>query len=374
MDNKNASRHSVVYVARVTHRSSLGIIYKVKNTVAAFNDLGHSARLQLFHEYWQRGIIKVALSIITSTEELIILRSDHHGMIFHFIPMVIARLKGQRIIIDVANPVGVGKNEIEKSYIHPLKKRLKTLLLHLSYPLVFWPANRLLEYGDEDPRFVWGVSKKVRLVGNGIRVDSVIPRTQRPTFDGTRLVFASAGHIAFWHGFDRLIRSIADYNARAKGSVDWIRFEFRIIGNGFEMENLAALVRQLGLEEQISFFGVLDGEQLADVFSDAHVGICNLAQYRKGLYINSELKTRDFCARGIPFVLACPDTDFDSAAMPFVYEIPNDNSPLPLAAIAAWYRELDSGGFDFSVIRHFAQENLDFSVKVEKDYLSVFDG
>lgn len=369
--DKDVSQYSVVYVARVTHRSSLGIINKVRNTVAAINDFGHSARLELFHEYWRRGVIKVALSIITSSEGLIILRSDHHSMILNFIPMIIARLKGQRIIIDVANPVGVAKNEIAQSYIHPIKKWLKTMLLYVTYPLAFFPANRLLEYGDEEPRFVWGVSKKVRLVGNGIKVDKIKPRTKRPEFDGKRLVFASAGHIAFWHGFDRLIRSIADYNNRAKGMAGWIQFEFRVIGNGFEMENLTVLVQQLGLENQVNFLGLLEEKQLAEVFNDVHIGICNLAQYRKGLYVNSELKTRDFCARGIPFILACPDTDLDGSIKPFLYEIPNDDSTVPLESIFDWYRELDAERLDFSIMRQFAKDNLDFSAKIRKDYLSV---
>lgn len=371
MHKEGPSQGSVVYIARVTHEASVGIRNKIRDTVAAIREAGYSGRVELFHEHWQRGIFKVAHSIIASSEDLIILRSDHHSMIFNFLPMLYARLRKQRIIIDVANPVGVAKNEIAMGTSRRVVKWLKTLLLYVTYPLVFFPANRLLEYGDEDPRFIRGVEGKVRLVGNGIRVNDVKPRGSGPKFDERRFIFVSAGHIAFWHGYDRLVRSIAEYNERRKGEYGWIEFQFRIIGSGFEMEYLLALVRDLGLSEQIKFLGVLEGDNLAAAFEDCHVGICNLGQHRKGLYRNSELKTRDFCARGVPFVLACEDTDFDAGSLPFVFNIPNDESLVPLEAVASWYRGLCEDRYDFSDIRNFAKEKLDFAVKVDKDYLSV---
>ncbi len=361
---------TAVYISRITNRQSKGIINKVKNTVEALNKLGYSASAIIFHEHWLRGSMKVALGLLLAKEELIILRSDHHTMLVMFLPMLFARIKGKRIVVDIANPVCAAKREVAGSTAGFLAKQVKKGLLHITFPLSLVPANRILEYGYDSAWFTFGVKRKIKLVGNGVLVESVPFRASKPIFDKACFNLAGAAYFGFWHGYDRVIRSIHAYNVENSLNPDRVRINFYIVGDGFEKVNLIKLVKDLDLEDQVHFLGVKEGGDLARCFENVHVGICNLAEFRKGLSFISELKTRDYTARGIPFILACDDIDF-LGPLPFVFRCRNDDSLIDLDEVIEWYTGLDRKYDDFSFMRRFAIQKLDYTIKVKQDILTV---
>ena len=363
---------SILYLSRTADKASKGIINKVNFTVKALKEEGYNARAEIIHKHGIKGSLKVVKKLLQSKEDLVLIRSSHYTMLIMLFPMMYARMKGQKIIIDVATPVGIAAHEVEGTNSNFFIKKLRKLLLYITFPLSFYPANRILEYSYESDWFSFGVKKKIKLVGNGIHVESVTYRKSKPIFNKKELNLIGVAHLAYWHGYDRLINSIYAYNMKNTRNDNKVRFNFFIVGEGVEKVKLQKLVKALKLDDQIHFLGFQEGRNLDTFFDNSHIGICSLMLFRKNLFFASELKARDYAARSMPFILACEDFDFQGN-IPFIERCKNDDSLIDLNEIIKWYAKLDSKYSDFSFIRDFAFENLDYRAKVRKDILSIFD-
>jgi len=203
-----------------------------------------------------------------------------------------------------------------------------------------------------------GVPGKPYLVsGNGIDVDSVPVRTP-PEYDGKNLDLLCVAQVAKWHGLDRLIKGIAEY----RGNVN---VRLHIVGDGSEIPNLKSLVADLKLENSVVFHGFKTGTELDELFDKCHIAVGSLGIHRKGLTQTSELKLREYCARGIPFICSSADADFPSD-FPFQLKVPADERPIDLNIVSS-FADRALSDTDYSVkMREYAKENLDWSIKMKK--------
>ena len=165
------------------------------------------------------------------------------------------------------------------------------------------------------------LSKPHMTLGNGFDVDSV-PVRQPPHYSGTDLKVLCVATVSFWHGIDRLIQGIADY----KGPVN---IQLHIAGSGPEIGNLKKLVHDRAMADRIIFHGFITGQDLDILYNQCHLAVGSLGMHRKGLSMTSELKSREYCARGIPFMIACGDSDFP-VDFPAILKVPPDESPIAM--------------------------------------------
>jgi hypothetical protein len=89
------------------------------------------------------------------------------------------------------------------------------------------------------------------------------------------------------------------------------------------------------------------------------VGVLGL--HRKGLSVASPLKHREYCLRGIPFVMAGKDSDIPPD-LPWVCCAEDRDDPVSIADLQAWYQALPPA----SGLRAFAQETLGWESRVKK--------
>lgn len=193
--------------------------------------------------------------------------------------------------------------------------------------------------------------------GNGIEVSSV-PIRKTPVFDGKNLELLSVTQAAKWHGLDRLIYGIAEDKNGTK-------VKLHIVGHGSEISVLKKLVSNLALERSVLFHGFKKGEELDTFFDKCHIAVGSLGIHRKGLTETSELKTREYCARGIPFFCSSPDSDF-SREFPFLFIVPADETPIDLSTVSSFACRALSDTEHSVKMRNYAKENLDWSIKMEK--------
>lgn len=193
-------------------------------------------------------------------------------------------------------------------------------------------------------------------VGNGISVRDV-PMRKAPTFTGGKLDLLCVGKIAEWHGIDRLINGMATSNTK--------NIRLHIVGEGKGMNSLIEITKSLGLEECVIFHGFKTGVELDNLFDKCHIGIGSLGIHRKGLAETSELKAREYCARGIPFINSASDKDFPPD---FIYrlQIPSGEGPVDIGSLRAFAKEVLKEEDNPSTMRSFALENLDWKVKMNK--------
>jgi glycosyltransferase involved in cell wall biosynthesis len=205
------------------------------------------------------------------------------------------------------------------------------------------------------------LSKPHMTLGNGFAVDSV-PERQPPTYSDMDLKILCVATVSFWHGIDRLIQGIADYEGP-------VNIQLHIAGSGPEIGNLKKLVHDRAMTDRIIFHGFITGQDLDILYNQCHLAVGSLGMHRKGLTMTSELKSREYCARGIPFIIACGDSDFPED-FPAILKLPPNESPIDMNQVILFSSKVSRDTGHAQKMRQFARENLDWSVKMKK--LKVF--
>lgn len=363
----------IEYFARLDKAKDPGIYKKLSHTVAAFEKKGFHASLILCDGVGgvRRAVpsaIKFFTQILLSKAHIIIIRNDLVMSVLCF-AVVIQRLRGTKVVVDIPTPLTNYVREIHIDDTMPLMSRWqRILMIHLIYPWVLMPANAVLQYAPESKYFSFGVARKSMLIANGIDLSGIPQRTNdhKDTVD-CRLVLIGVARLSEWHGYDRVIRGIAEHRA-ITGQSDNVYFH--VVGDGPVKSQLKALATKLGVQQFVQFLGDQRGEALTDLYESAHIGVGSLGLYRVGLNAASSLKSREYVARGLPFLNAGYDMDFDPTPE-FVYQVENDERPLKLQEIISWYKLLKQRPQLSAEMREYANKTLSFDSKVDSLLLKI---
>lgn len=201
-----------------------------------------------------------------------------------------------------------------------------------------------------------GFRGATKVIDNGVDVSSV-PFTGFSAFNdrGLELVFL-AGSFWPWHGIDRLVEGLRSY----RGAVP---ITLHLIGSLNQVEVFPDT-------ERVRFVrhGKLEGEALDDVMVRAHLGISTLGLHRKGMKEACSLKSREYLARGLPFVSAYDDPVL-TADLDFCLRVPASDQAIDPLALIRFSKKMSATEGTGSRIRRFAEERVDFRNKVA-DYES----
>lgn len=260
------------------------------------------------------------------------------------------------------------------AWLRARNRRLKVVLEVPTYPFraeMKTAAQKLIMLADDvsSPLLPRVVDRVVTFFGqreiygipavctqNGIDLDSVPLRKPLAAQPPETLRLVGVANLAAWHGYDRVLQGLAaDRDAR---------ITFRIVGDGPEAPQLRALTERLGLSERVSFLGVMTGQALDAVFDSADVAVGSLGMHRLALGEASSLKTREYCARGIPFILGSPDEDFPDGR-PYWTRVPANDEPLDIHALLEWARSLPlEPGARAAAMRADAEARLTWTAKL----------
>lgn len=194
-------------------------------------------------------------------------------------------------------------------------------------------------------------------IGNGIDVSKIRIR-KPPDFTGEELCLLCVASVSRWHGLDRLLKGLALYRGKT-------RVHLCIAGNGKEILNLKALVRNLNLQPNVIFTGFMSGKALDDLFDKSHLAVGSLGLHRMDMKEGSILKAREYCARGIPFLNGCSDPDF-SDDFTYLKKVPGDESPIDIDEIILFVEKVYSDPEHHLKMRAYAEKNLDWSIKMKR--------
>lgn len=223
----------------------------------------------------------------------------------------------------------------------------------MSYPDVF------VFTGDADFDTYYG--KPAVNIDNGVDVDALPLRN--PRSDSGAIHILALASMSYWHGYDRLIRSLAAYNGEQKVVVHMVG------GNdGGMLPKWKELVKELQLEEQIIFHGKLYGDELTEIFDLCDVGINSLALFRKKLDATSELKVREYAARGLPFVCSVEDPAFRFAEEEFWIRVTNDETIPNMGEIVDFALTMRADPTHHRRLRTYAERYMTW----EGQYASIF--
>lgn len=239
------------------------------------------------------------------------------------------------------------------------KRRLHQLSLKMDQhyrKTAFKYIDRIADYGQE--KEIWKIP--TISIRNGIDV-AIVPLKKRNAAEANLRLIA-VGNWSYWHGLDRLIRGMGKFYESSRKKTPIF---LTIVGDGGEKHHLISLAKELDVDQFIQFLPATTGTELDRLFDAADIGIGTLGIHRKEVTFDSSLKHREYCSRGIPFILSHADLDFP-AELPFVHYVPNDDSDLDLESLLEVF--LKWKGEDWrKEIRKYAEERLTW----EKQLLPV---
>lgn len=275
--------------------------------------------------------------------DLVYMRSDHNANPFTI--NMVSRMKkaGARVVMEIPT------YPYDQEYITPSMK------LQLSVDRCF--RKKLARKLDKIITFseaanIFGVP--ALSISNGIDFEDIPVRPQSPK-KTDELHLIGVAEIHYWHGFDRLVKGLANYYSKHPAC----KVYFHLVGNlsgQREREDILPVIAQHQLEPYVIMHGALHGEALTDLFNRCDLGIGSLGRHRSGITDIKTLKNREYAARGIPFIYSENDSDFEQ--MPYILKVAADESPVDIGELITFYNGLTLSPNEIrDSIRHLSWKN-----------------
>lgn len=226
----------------------------------------------------------------------------------------------------------------------PEKKLIRRILPKLKGVVVFTP-----EFGKILNKQAGG---NIRIVYNrdGADCSTVKMRDARYTGDKIKLLFMKGSSMQQpWSGLNRLIQSI---QSSGEG-----RFELLITGNVVEKEKYNYPF--------VTLTGRLSEAELETLTDGVDLGVSNLANYMIHFNETTNLKSRDYYARGLPFIQANSMPDVDGTEGESYYlNLPNTAALIDMNLVAGFALQMRGEKDHPQKMRAFAEKHLDWNITV----------
>jgi len=119
----------------------------------------------------------------------------------------------------------------------------------------------------------------------------------------------------------------------------------------------------LHLEENVIFHGFKYSDELESLIAQSDIAIGTLGWHRAGISRDSALKTREYCAHAIPFILSNTDQDF-KMDFPFMLRVEASDAPVSMSELIAFYKKYSKIQDYQKLMYRYAVQNLDWKVKM----------
>lgn len=204
-------------------------------------------------------------------------------------------------------------------------------------------------------------------ITNGIDVDSMKIRTPVEKKENS-INLIGVALITPKQGYDRVIKGISEY-VKTKNPSEPDVF-FYIIGTGNAKSELEKMSTELHLSRNIVFTGEKENEELEYFYSIADLGVGTLGLYKTNeLSKVSSLKTREYCAKGLPFIITDCDYMFAENNFEFCKIVENNDSYIDIRTIIHFLGEIKHNHQPEEVIsrmNQFANTHLSWSNILQK--------
>lgn len=323
-----------------------GISKKIHYQVNAFRECGLDIKLCYLHEekgnkqrmidnkvlcnygngikgkIWKRiEFSSIVNYVIKENIRLVYIRSNHNANPFTISMVKKMREAGIKVVMEIPTYpydqeyTDKRKLIIDKLFRHKLAKQL----------------CNIITFSDCDT--IFGVNT-IR-ISNGIDFSQIkLKQTINNTTKELHLI--GVAEIHYWHGFDRLIKGLANYY---KESPDY-KVYFHMVGEFFgekERNEILPLLQEQSLGKYVILHGAQHGEELDRLFEQADMAIGSLARHRSGITHIKTLKNREYAARGLSFIYSETDSDFENKS--YILKIPADETAIDIHKIIDFFKQ-----------------------------------
>lgn len=361
-----------------TSAKSNGVNKKIFAQCKAFINLGYDVDIFSMTSY---GLMKTNLITGESYEEKL---NKRRNILFY--NEVINYLSGSDDdyhMVYLRQPFPTIRSVCFSRFIKKIKLKAKKVILEMpTYPFLNESKGLKAKFYNFIFRWQFSTSKKnidlIVYMGaltkeiwgvKALRIFNSVDISQNPmtrsclskTLHDKPIRLIGVAQLAFWHGYDRIITGMAEYYKNSSSSK---AVYFDIVGSsdfgGAESE-LKVLVDKLNLRKYVVFHGPQDGDALTKIFESSNIAIDSLGRHRSKNEYNCSLKSKEYCARGLPFVKSHKDDAFEGTN--YFYQAPPDESAIDIRALLNWY---ERGDFDPNDMRSFVENKLAWEVQMER--------
>lgn len=191
-------------------------------------------------------------------------------------------------------------------------------------------------------------------------VDTSLLPLHAPRADAPDVGILALASMSFWQGYDRLIRSLAEYRGETPVTLYLVGGE----GDG-SLAQWKRLADTLGLGARVQFYPPTYGAELDALIARCDIGVGQLGLYRKRQSINVPLKLREYMARGLPF-LYTPVAPGIPDEPRYCMSLPNDDSPIDMSAVAAFALRAKRDADAPVEMRRYAEEHMSWRTALKR--------
>ncbi len=368
---------NILFCGLRTSQESVGVMKKLKSQIAAFESLGHSVwatdiddeggwllhenkriKLRDKKEYVPKGLsahLNHAYTFLAAAKytdvdfDLCYIRKPLCDSL-HL--RALRQLKKRNVVIAEEIPTWPYDAELESENTVASKIFLSIDRMYRKKLYKYLDFFTTYSY-DENILGVPAIS-----LANAVDVSTIPKRISPQKTDTLRLFCVSS--MFFWHGYDRLIKGMAEYKSTEGAQ----KVVLDIVGDGPEHKAWQALAKELGLQDDVHFHGTKTGEPLADIIAKSDVAVASLGWYRKGMSVGFELKIREYIARGIPFVYACEDIAAKDVAQCCLL-FSNDDTPIDISKVVEFAQGI-SADECAEYLQEYAKKYLRWETQMQK--------
>lgn len=163
-------------------------------------------------------------------------------------------------------------------------------------------------------------------------------------------------NISEYHHYDRILDSMKKYI----DSANEYRLSLTVISpESTAYNNFKEKANSLNLSECINCLRKKDSFEIREIAKSHHIGIGQLSTSEKGSNLVNTLKSKDYCAMGLPFVSTCYDSSFEKN-FPYIYITENMDEDINLSDVIKWYLEIYKDSNYREKMYNYAKENLQY--------------
>lgn len=194
-------------------------------------------------------------------------------------------------------------------------------------------------------------------ISNGVDVDSIIPVPQKDTPE--KMVLISVAGTLWWQAYDRLMKGMQAYKTQKSPDAPDVKF-IMVGGDAKEMPGFRKMIQEYGLTDDVECPGFQTGEALDEYYKRADAGVSTLGCYLRGLKSCSSLKTKEFCAKGLPFIYTLEDS-IEQEKPPFALQFSNDPTPIDVGKVVEFIARCRENSELPEEEREFARAHFDWT-------------
>ena len=232
-------------------------------------------------------------------------------------------------------------------------------------PLIYQHTLGIVAVTDEIAKYELKRSdykQKIHVMSNGIDINSLSFSNYIKSENIYNILCLA--NFSKWHGYERLLMGLSQHSQKDK-------FKLYFIGDGNELSKYEQLTANLKLTNHCEFLGKLNSEQISRISEKCIIAVSSLGLQRIGLKEFCNLKNREYCLRGIPFIYAGKDVDLTGKEI-FAQVFPSDESPINFEVVQSFCEKV-SEDLNIKILeRDFAINNLSWETRI-KDLVSFFE-